>query len=82
MTSMKKLIAVLLMVLVIGCAVFAEAHKKQIIVTYTMSTSEKSFSEIKKATVIPEGWHVVQIVCIPSQKSYVHADFLIVLEEN
>lgn len=77
---MKKIIAILLMVMFIGCAVFAEAHKKQVIVKYTMSTSERSFSEIKKATVIPEGWHVVQIVCIPSQKTY--TDFLIVLEEN
>lgn len=80
MTSMKKLIAVLLMGLMIGCAVFAEAHKKQIIVKYTLNTSERSFSEIKKATVIPDGWHVVQIVCIPSSKVY--PDFLIVLEEN
>lgn len=77
---MKKFFAMLLMVMFIGCAAFAEAHKKQVIVKYTMSTSERSFSEIKKATVIPDGWHVVQIVCIPSSKTY--TDFLIVLEEN
>ncbi len=80
MTSMKKFIAVLAMTLMVGCAVFAETHKRQVIVKYTMNTSERSFNDIKKATIIPEGWHVVQIVCIPSSKAY--PDFLIVLEEN
>jgi hypothetical protein len=83
---MKKIIAILLMVMIVGCVAFAEAHKKQIIVEYTLGLNELMLSkgsflgDVKKATTIPAGWHVVQIVCISNERSL--TKFLLVLEEN
>lgn len=93
MTSMKKILAVLLMVLMMTAAVFAEGHKRQKIVVCmanlnTLATVTRDFKSgkavIKEPKMpegdIPEGWHVVQM--------YVDADmsavkyFYLVLEEN
>lgn len=93
MTSMKKIIAVLVMTLMVGCAIFAESHKRQKIVVCmanlnTLATITRDLRSgktvIKEPKMpegdIPEGWHVVQM--------YVDADMAavkyiyLVIEEN
>ena len=76
--------------LMIGCAVFAEAHKKQKIVWMSASLSNiPSISVIgDKATIrdpktvgvaVPDGWHVVHmwVEDVATQKY-----FILVIEEN
>lgn len=93
MTSMKKIIAVLLMGLMIGCAVFAEGHKRQKIVVCTanldaLATVTRDLKSGKTAIKepkmskgdIPEGWHVVQMYVDTSSKAV--ACIYLVIEEN
>lgn len=74
MTSMKKIIAVLVMTLMVGCAIFAEGHKRQKIVICSVSSNtlatvtrdvKSGKAVIKEPKMpegdIPEGWHVVQM---------------------
>lgn len=90
MTSMKKIIAVLVMTLMIGCAIFAEAHKQQKIVwlradAFTMASvsvvGDKAVVREPKTpkVVVPDGWHVVQMSVMEVGSSY---DIILVIEEN
>lgn len=92
MTSMKKIIAVLLMGLMIGCVVFAEAHKKQIVVTCEAGPigtptiqciGGKAVVNMPKnpSVAIPDGWHVVCMWVEPSTKA-ASVKYYFVLEEN
>ena len=91
MTSMKRIFVVVLMVLMMAAAAFAEAHKKQKVVTLTTSIAALTRLEMQgdKGTfrepkllhgVIPDGWHVVSMwveVVSPAQTI-----IYFVLEEN
>ena len=90
MTSMKKMMAVMLMVVVMVSAIFAEAHKKQKIVWMSASLSNISNVSVigDKATIrdpktvgvaVPDGWHVVHmwVEDVATQKY-----FILVIEEN
>lgn len=93
MTSMKRILVVLLMVLMMTAAVFAEGHKRQKIVvsmtgldylakvSWDLKSGKSVIKEPKspRGGDIPEGWHVVQM--------YVNDDttvlyIYLVLEEN
>lgn len=93
MTSMKKIIAVLAMTLMVGCAIFAEGHKRQKIVlcivrsetlttvTRDVRSGKAVFKEPKMPDGdIPEGWHVVQmyVEAVGTSSKYVY----LVIEEN
>ena len=89
---MKRICAVILMVLMMTTAVFAEAHKKQKVVwckggpMYTdMLTISGGKAVIKDAkmpgVVIPDGWHVEHIWVIPSNIAPEYT-IIFVLEEN
>lgn len=93
MTSMKKFIAILVMTLMVGCAMFAEAHKKQKVVwcrgttvSMDMLTVVGGKAVIKNAkmpgVIIPDGWHVEHIEVIPSSIAGGDYTFILVLEEN
>lgn len=93
MTSMKKFIAILAMTLMVGCAMFAEAHKKQKVVWCSggvMSMDRLSVAggkaSIKDAkvpgVVIPDGWHVEHIEVMPANIAGGDYTIILVLEEN
>ena len=90
MTSMKKLVMVLVMALMLAASVFAEAHKKQKVVMaiadnfsiplVSVSGGKATIKEPKTSKVdIPDGWHVVHMfVTQGSAQTF----FYFVLEEN
>lgn len=93
MTSMKRILAVVLMVLMMAAAAFAEGHKRQKIVlcivrsetlttvTRDVRSGKAVFKEPKMPDGdIPEGWHVVQmyVEAVGTSSKYVY----LVLEEN
>lgn len=93
MTSMKKILAAVLMVLMMTAAVFAEGHKRQKIVVCTANfdTLAKVTRDFKsgKAVIeepkmpkgdIPEGWHVVQMYIDDSSAAIKY--IYLVIEEN
>ncbi len=93
MTSMKKIIAVLLMGHMVGCAIFAEGHKQQKIVVCTaaldnLATVTRDLKSgktvIKESKMpkgdIPEGWHVVQMYVDTSSAAVKY--IYLVIEEN
>ncbi|MCQ2579612.1 MAG: hypothetical protein MJ159_02820 [Treponemataceae bacterium] len=95
MTSMKKILAVVSMVLMMTAAVFAEGHKRQkIVVCLTDTASLASITSdfrsgktvIKEPTMskgdIPEGWHVVQMFVDTNSSSTAVVRIYLVLEEN
>lgn len=93
MTSMKRIFAVVLMVLMMAAAAFAEGHKRQKIVVCTANLdmlakvtrdfrNDKAIIKEPKMPQgdIPEGWHVVQMYVDTDSK--VVACIYLVLEEN
>lgn len=93
MTSMKRIFAVVLMVLMMAVAAFAEGHKRQKIivchvnldtlatVTYDVRSGKTVLKEPKMPRGdIPEGWHVVQMYV--DKSSTVVACIFLVIEEN
>lgn len=93
MTSMKRILAVVLMVLMMAAAAFSEGHKRQKIVlcivrsetlttvTRDVRSGKAVFKEPKMPDGdIPEGWHVVQmyVEAVGTSSKYVY----LVLEEN
>ena len=90
MTSMKKLVMVLVMALMLAASVFAEAHKKQKVVmaiadnfsvaTVSVAGEKATIKEPKTPkVVIPDGWHVVQMFV---EHGTSQTFFYFVIEEN
>lgn len=90
---MKRIFAVVLMILMLAAAAFAEGHKRQKIVLYivrseTLTTVAKDFKSgktvFKEPKIpegdIPEGWHVVQmyVEAVGTSSKYMY----LVIEEN
>lgn len=93
MTSMKRIFAVVLMVLMLAAAAFAEGHKRQKIVVCMTNLDKlaKVTRDLKsgKAVIkepkipegdIPEGWHVVQMHIDDSSAAVKY--IYLVIEEN
>lgn len=95
---MKKILFVLALAFMVTCTAFSEQYKKQQIVYFSVQDGVKGIPQLtvdkegkgkitqalKPAVVIPNGWHVVQIIQI-NQKSDLNGlncAFMVVLEEN